>query len=227
MNEQSRYDLTLAFNNFMSKVYGWMFFGLLLTAITSYITFSAGLIFIFNPIVYIVLFIAQLILVVSISSKVHKLNVGTTKLLYLAYSMINGLTLSFIFYVYASSTIYQAFIVASLTFGVMSIYGYFTKTNLSGIGSILYFVLFGLIITMVLNLFIQSGPLDYAITLLGLLLFWGLTAYDTQKLKGYFLHSSQNNPDKMSNYAVSGALTLYLDFINIFIFLLRLFGRRR
>lgn len=229
MNENTQSHLTMAFNGFLAKVYSWMFLGLILTGITSYAVFASGLfIYLFiYPMLIWVFIIGEIALVATLSARVNKLSPTTTRLLFVGYSILNGVTLSLIFIAYSQSTLTMAFLVTSLTFGVMSLYGYVTKTDLTSIGSFLIFAVFGIVIASVANYFFQSSQLDYIITIIGLLVFWGLTAYDTQKLKSYFAYSYQSQPDKMSNYAVRGALTLYLDFINIFIFLLRLFGRKR
>lgn len=224
MNEQYRGDLSAAFSSFMSKVYGWMFLGLLITAFTSYIAFQNDFLVSFGQGIYI-LFIVEFILVISISSRVQKMNPSVTALLFLIYSLINGLTLSYIFYIASMETIYLTFIVTSLTFGVMSLYGYFTKTDLTGVGKVLHFLLIGLIIMYIVNMFARDAQLNYGLTIIGLLVFWGLTAYDTQKLKSFFMYSHERSPELENNFALVGALTLYLDFVNIFIFLLRIFSR--
>ena len=226
MNEQSRLDLTQSYNLFITKVYTWLFLGLLLTAGTSYGFYYYDLDFVLNPVIFITLTIGELFLVGIMSARVTKLNPSTTKILFISYSFINGITLSWIFELYAHASIIQTFLIASLTFGVMALFGHFTKTDLSGVGSFLYFAVFGILITMLVNMFMHSESIDLFISFAGLAVFWGLTAYDTQKLRSYFSYT-HNNPALESNFALTGALTLYLDFINIFIFLLRILGRRK
>lgn len=217
------------FNQFVSKVFGWMFVGLLLTAMTSFFMISNATIFytiLSNNFIYYGIFIAEFIIVVYFSARILKMTSFQAGITFTIYSILNGITLSVIFAYYTASSIFQTFIVTCLTFGIMAMYGYFTKTNLNSIGSILFIGLIGVIVLSVVNIFLGSSTIEWIISIVGLLVFWGLTAYDMQKLKSYFVHGQQNLSIK-NNLALMGALQLYLDFINIFILLLRFFGRRR
>lgn len=217
------------FNQFVSKVFGWMFVGLLLTAITSFFVISnetLSIIILSNNFIFYGIFIAEFIIVVYFSARILKMTSFQAGLTFTIYSILNGITLSVIFYLYTYSSIVQTFVVTCLTFGIMAMYGYFTKTNLNSIGSILFIGLIGVMVLSIVNIFLGSSTIEWIISIVGLLVFWGLTAYDMQKLKSYFVHGQQNLSIK-NNLALMGALQLYLDFINIFIFLLRFFGRRR
>jgi FtsH-binding integral membrane protein len=214
--------------SFMTKVYGWMCFALGLTALTAwrvsestqiihYIAENSGIIWI--------LLIAQLGLVFAISGAINKMSSQTATVLFVIYSLLTGITLSFIFLIYTAESIATTFAVTGLTFGIMSFYGFVTKKDLSGWGNLLFMALIGLILATVVNIFWANSTLYWITTYAGILIFVGLTAYDTQKLKNM---SRQIGEGEAANkMAILGALTLYLDFINMFLFLLRLFGRRR
>ena len=224
------------FSGIMSRVYVWMSAALLLTAGTAYFTAAspAMLQLIFgNSIAIWVLFILELGLVMAVSAGINRLSPTTATALFLLYSVVNGLTLSVIFFAYELGTIYQAFAASALTFGAMSLYGYTTKKDLSGLGGYLIMGLIGLIIASVINIFWANSTLDAIITYIGVFIFVGLTAYDTQKIKQ--MSAAVETGAEMGyadaaaprRIAILGALTLYLDFINLFLYLLRLFGRRR
>lgn len=227
MNNQS---LTVSgFNTFLSKVFGWMFVGLLLTAGTSFLVVSTPAIIMLlasNRFVFYGLLIGELVLVVVISKNALKYSYPATIGLFLLYSFLNGVTLSFIFLVYSLGTLFYAFSITAVLFGVMALYGYFTKTDLSPFRAFLFFAVIGIIIASIVNLFLNSGSLEYIISLIGVVIFAGLTAVDIQKMKSYYALSVNNQGQLEGNLAVSGALTLYLDFINMFLFVLRLVGRR-
>ncbi|MBU0505830.1 MAG: Bax inhibitor-1/YccA family protein [bacterium] len=214
---------------FMTQIFTWMAFGLGITGIASAVTIQSeallGLIF-GTPLLW-VLIIGELALVIWFGVALRK-GASATKLLtmFLVYSALNGLTLSAIFLIYAVGTIAQAFFVTAGTFGAMALYGYVTKKDLSGIGYFARMALFGLIIAMVANFFMQSAMMDYVISLIGVGVFTILTAYDTQKLKNYY-HQNAANEEGLKRMAIGGALMLYLDFINLFLFILRLMGGRR
>lgn len=207
---------------FIRSVYGWMFGGLLLTAAASmWVVVSPAM----QRIVassWMFLVIAELGIVFFLSFRIMKMSAGAAAASFLVFSLLNGLTLSSIFFVYTTASIFQAFISASAMFGAMSIYGYVTKRDLTSWGSFFFMGLIGILITMVINFFLKSTALGYAISIIGVFVFLGLTAYDTQKLKHY-----ATAPEMRENLAVIGALALYLDFINLFLMLLRLFGNRR
>lgn len=224
------------FSGIMSRVYMWMTAALLLTAGTAYFTATspAALQLIYgNSWAIWVLIIAELGLVFSISGGINRLAPTTATALFLVYSVVNGLTLSCIFFAYSLGTIYQAFAATALTFGAMSMYGYTTKKDLSSLGSYLIMGLVGLIIASVINIFWGNTLMDVIITYIGIFIFIGLTAYDTQKIKA--LSAAVETGTQMGyadaaaprRIAILGALTLYLDFINLFLYLLRLFGRGR
>ncbi len=224
------------FSSIMTSVYVWMTAALLLTAGTAYFTASspALLSLIFgNSVAIWVLFIAELGLVLGISGAINRLSPTTATLLFLLYSVINGLTLSTIFFAYSLGTIYQAFAAAALTFGGMSLVGYTTKKDLSGMGGWLLMGLIGLIVASVINIFWGNSVMDAIITYIGVFIFVGLTAYDTQKIKEMSYAVEQGSEMGYTDaaaprrIAILGALTLYLDFINLFLYILRLFGRSR
>jgi uncharacterized protein len=205
---------------FLSKVYGWMFLGLLLTAGTAVaVASSATLIGLF----YIMLF-AQLGLVFYLSARVDKMTPLTAAALFLVYSALVGVTSSIIFLIYTGSSIVSAFVIASGMFGGLALFGTFTKRSLAGVGQFMFMGLIGLILAMVVSLFWFNSALDFVISVVGVVVFTGLTAWDAQRLK----HMAVALPDgRVGSYAVVGALSLYLDFINLFFFILRLMGGRR
>lgn len=220
----------------MSRVYAWMTAALLLTAGTAYITAKtpALLQLIYgNSAAIWVLFLGELGLVMGISAGITRLSPTTATALFLLYSVVNGLTLSSIFFAYSMGTIYQAFAAAALTFGGMSLVAYTTKKDLSGLGGILIMALIGLIIASVINIFWGNSAMDAIITYVGVFIFVGLTAYDTQKIKQMSYAVEQGSVMGYTDaaaprrIAILGALTLYLDFINLFLYILRLFGRSR
>ena len=210
----------------MRKVYGKMFLGLLVTALTSFavISNSTLLNMLFShQAVFWVLIALELGLVFAISGAINKLSSGTATALFYLYSMVNGLVLTPIFFVYTMSSIGFTFLIASLTFGAMTIFGYFTRDDLSKFGAILFMALIGLIVCVVINIFLQSSAMEWVISIAGVLIFVGLTAWDTQKIKQMVV---MNDETQVGKVATLGALSLYLDFINLFIYLLRIFGSR-
>lgn len=209
----------------MRRVYAKMFAGLLLTAVISFLVASSPamiqLIY-SSKIVFFGLIIAELALVFAISGAINKLSSTTASLLFYLYAAINGLVLSSIFFAYSPAAITLTFVVTSATFGAMTIFGYVTRQDLSKIGSILFMALIGLIIASVVNIFLASSAMDFIISIIGVLIFVGLTAWDTQKIKQM---ASMTDSTQAGKVATMGALSLYLDFINLFLYLLRLFGR--
>ncbi len=226
---QYQLDTQVALNAYISKVFGIMFAGLLITAFASIYTASSpamqAVIF-GNPLGFYALIIIEFILVISLSAAINKISYGVALGMFFVYSAINGITLSAIFVVYDLGSISMAFTVTAVTFGVMALYGMVTKTDLTKMGSMFMMVLFGGIIALFVNMFIQSSAFDFVISLVLLIVFVGLVAYDTQKLKGYF-YGTQNDTTLQKKSGVLGALSLYLDFINIFLLLLRIFGRNK
>ena len=215
-------------NVFLAKVYGWMFIALLITAFTAlFVSRDEGFknLLFGNRYVFWGVLIAELILVFVISGAIQKLSPVVTKLLFILYSILNGITMSFIFLVYTSSSISLTFFITAGTFGLMSIYGYLTKKDLTKFGNILIMALLGIIIAFVVNFFLKSQTLQYIISIIGIIVFVGLVAYDTQKLKRIGqMELDENTKKKLS---IIGALSLYLDFINLFLLLLQFFGGRR
>lgn len=215
---------------YMAQVYGWMTCGLLLTAFVSWYAANTPAIlnFIFSSqITFFGLIIAQLALVFVISGMVNRLSGAVATSLFMLYSALTGLTLSSIFIAYTYSSIASTFVVTAGMFGAMSLYGYTTKRDLSGFGSMLFMALIGIVLASLVNIWLKSTALMWAITYIGVVVFVGLTAYDTQKLKAMGEQLNADDKDSFRKYAIVGALTLYLDFINLFLMLLRIFGNRR
>lgn len=216
-------------NRFMFKVFLWVGIALAITAITAGIVASspALIVSIFgNPPLFIGLLIAEFILVLVLSRAVMRMSLTAVILSYVIYSIINGLTLSIIFLAYTSSSIAVTFWVTSITFGAMAVYGYFTSRDLTGVGSFLIMMLIGLVIASGVNLFLRSESIYWITSFIGVLVFIGLTAYDTQKIKSLNIIGNEGT-DEDDKEAIRGALSLYLDFINLFLHLLRFAGRRR
>ena len=217
-----------AISGFMTKVYGWMSLALFLTAFTAWYvsTSEAAINFIFgNPAVLWGMLIGELVLVFIISGAIQKLSAQVASILFVLYSMLTGATLSVIFLVYTPESIATTFGITGLTFGVISVYGFVTKKDLSGWGSVLFIALIGLIIASVVNIFFASSTLYWILSYAGVLIFAGLTAYDTQKLKN--LSTQVEEGETAMKLSILGALTLYLDFINMFLYLLRFLGKRK
>lgn len=215
---------------YMAQVYGWMTCGLLLTAFVAWFAANTPAIMMFvfsSKITFFGLIIAQLALVFVLSGMVHKLSPAMATTLFMLYSALTGLTLSSIFIAYTYSSIASTFVVTGGMFGAMSFYGYTTKRDLSRFGSLLFMALIGIILASLVNLWLKSTPLMWAITYIGVLVFVGLTAYDTQKLKNIGEQIDVNDSGALRKYSIMGALTLYLDFINLFLMLLRILGNRR
>lgn len=211
---------------FIRSVYAWMFGGLLLTAMAAaWVVFSPRMQQLVGS-TWIFLLIAELGLVFYLSFRIQKMSPAAAASAFLVYSLLNGLTLSGIFFVYSLGSIFQAFVVAGGMFAAMSIYGYTTKKDLTSWGSFLFMGLIGIILAAVANIFFKSPMMSFVISVIGVIVFVGLTAYDTQKLKGYAAVAAGVG-ERATNLAVIGALALYLDFINLFLMLLRLFGGNR
>ncbi len=218
--------LSGAFPALMRKVYTWMALALLITGITAFgvassptllmtIMTSKGLMW--------GLIIAELALVFAISGAINRLSLGTATLLFIVYSVLNGTMLSSIFVIYQPMVIAKVFFITAGTFGVMAFYGYSTKRDLTSIGKILFMALVGLVIATVVNMFLKSPGFDYILSYIGVAIFTGLTAWDTQKIK-QMLQTQYDMSEGAQKIALLGALTLYLDFINLFLYLLRIFG---
>ncbi len=222
-------EASAAFPALMQKTYLWMAMALAITGLTAYVVATnptlMGLMFQYPNAIWL-FFIAEIGLVIALSAAIEKLSLPVATLLFVVYAVLNGVTFSTLFYVYTMGSLASTFFITAGTFGVMSAVGFFIKKDLSVMGKILLMALIGIIIATVVNVFLGSQGLDLIVTYLGVLIFVGLTAYDTQKIKNMFLMA----PDASAHtqkYAVLAALTLYLDFINLFLYLLRLFGNRK
>lgn len=218
-------------NAFLRSVYNWMAVGLGLTAVVSaaltYTSLNALLISPQGLTVGIVCALVELGLVFYLSFRINKLSGQAATGLFVLYSLLNGVTLSFILMQYQATSVAQAFFTAAGMFAAVSAYGLFTKKDLTGLGSFMFMGLIGLVVAMVINLFLQSTMLELGISLIGVVVFIGLTAYDTQFLKEMGNSAPADDPTALRRGAIMGALKLYLDFINLFIMLLRLLGDRR
>ncbi len=217
-------------SSFVLKVYNWMTMGLALTALIALaiemVLPGIRWIILENPIIFYGLLILELAIVWGLSAAISKIPSVLAILIFLAYAALNGVTFSILFLVYTSGSIAYTFFITAAMFGATSVFGFITKMDLSRIGGFLMMALFGLIIASVVNIFVASSPLDWIISIAGVFIFVGLTAYDTQKIKNMSvgIDSSSEEGGKAS---IMGALTLYLDFINLFLFLLRILGKRR
>ena len=204
----------------------WMTLGLAITGLASVYTVDSGLVFrMIGSNSFYFLLIAEIALVWILSARVMKLSLPVATGAFALYSVLNGVTLSPIFLVYTSESIATTFFVTSGTFGAMALYGYFTKRDLTKWGSLLFMVLIGVVIATLVNLFLKSETLMWIITYVGVILFVALTAYDTQKVK-LLANETKHDVELSKKASLLGALTLYLDFINLFLYLLRFFGRR-
>ncbi|MDD6895452.1 MAG: Bax inhibitor-1/YccA family protein [Prevotellaceae bacterium] len=222
-------SLSAAFPVLMRKVYVWMTLALLLTGVTAYgVATSPGIMMALatNKILFFGLIIAEFALVLGVSGAINRLSLATATLMFVAYSVINGALLSFIFLAYTMESVTSVFFITAATFAVMAVFGYTTKKDLTSIGRMLFMALIGIIIATLVNMFIGSSGLNMIISYVGVLIFIGLTAYDSQKIKE-MLAMSGSTGEAGQKLALLGALTLYLDFINLFIYLLRIFGQKR
>lgn len=220
--------VTTQTNAVMKRVYVRMFVGMLISAFCALGVASsqAAMHFIFgNQIVFWGLFIGMLVMAFMIPARLTRMSTATCLLWFCIFSAVMGVWLAPIFIVYKLGTIVYTFFITAGTFGAMSVYGYFTKSDLSKMGTYLIMALWGLIIAIVVNIFLKSSALEWAISIIGVLLFTGLTAWDTQQVKR--LAAANLDPQMADKLATMGALNLYLDFINLFLFLLRIFGGGR
>lgn len=212
---------------FFNAVYAWMAAGLALTALVAWwLSTRPDLMMQMGRGVFFGLLIAQLVLVVTISAATERISAGVATALFLLYSALNGVTLSGLFYVYTHQALASAFVVTAGMFGAMSLYGMFTRRDLSGWGSYLFMALVGLVLASIVSLFWSNSTLVTIINYAGVLIFVGLTAYDTQRLK-HIAVATAGDPRAAARLAVNGALSLYLDFLNLFLLLLRIMGGRR
>ncbi|GHS85966.1 membrane protein [Synergistales bacterium] len=227
----SAFDKIETTNAFFRKVYNWMAAGLILTAITaqtvaSSVTMMTALYT--SPGLLITLIVVEVGLVFFLSMGINRVSAATASTLFIIYSLLNGVTLSSILLVYTGESVFTAFLTTAGMFGAMSVYGLYTKRDLTSVGGFLMMGLWGLIIAMVVNMFLGSGMLDLVISGIGVVVFMGLTAYDTQYLRELGGNVDVNGlDDQPRKLVIIGALKLYLDFINLFIYLLRFLGHRR
>lgn len=225
---------------YMLRVYNYMAAGVALTGVVAWLTFNAAVVTneagrivgltqfgqqIFSGPLTIVLFLVTLGIVFFMSFRIDKLQPSTALMLFMGYAALLGLMLSSVFLAYTGASVTRTFFISAASFGALSLYGYTTQRDLSPVGSFLVMGLFGLILAMIVNMFLKSSGLDFAISAIGVLIFAGLTAWDTQKIKE--MYDANDDGTISGRKTVMGALTLYLDFINLFLFLLRFLGDRR
>lgn len=218
---------------YMLKVYNYMAAGLALTGVAAVGTYNLAIgadgltpfgNALFNSPLKWVLVLAPFALVMFLSFRLHKMSVATAQGVFWLYAALMGVSFASLGMVYTHSSIAQVFLITAVTFGALSLYGYTTKRDLTGMGSFMFMGLIGIIIASIVNIFLASSALSFALSILGVLIFTGLTAYDSQKIKEMYFEG--DGSQVLGQKAISGALTLYLDFINLFLSLLRLFGNR-
>lgn len=214
----------------MRSVYLWMTLALAITGFAAYVVASSPMLLqaVFgSKLTFWGLIIAEFALVMILSARIHKMSAPTATVMFIVYSLLNGVVLSSIFLLYTMSSIANVFFITAGTFGVMSVYGMVTKSDLSKVGNICLMALIGLIIATVVNFFIKSDMMMMVISYIGVLVFVGLTAYDTWKIKQDIQMYGTEVNDMTQRIALMGALSLYLDFVNLFLYLLRIFGNRK
>lgn len=215
--------------SFVQQVYGWMAAAL---AVTGFVALAVARsqtlqrIILGSPFVFFGLIIGELVLVMWLATRIGRMTASTATTVFVGYSVLNGLTMGAVFLAYAEATVAQAFFVTAGLFTVMTLYGFFTRTDLTRIGNILGMALLGFIIATVVNLFLRSEGLYWIITYVGVVIFVGLVAYDSQRIKEMAL-AGVGDDEEGRKYAIMGALRLYLDFVNLFLLLLRILGRRQ
>lgn len=213
----------------MSKIYGLMSIAMAITGVVAYVvgTNEAMLAAIFGtPLRYVVMF-APLVMVFAFGAMINRLSAGAAQLIFWAFAALIGLSISYIFAIYTGISIAQTFLVTAISFASLSLWGYTTKKDISAWGSFLIMGVFGLILASIVNIFLGSGALQFAISTIGVLIFAGLTAYDTQRLKNEYIQMSHHGESEwLAKSAIMGALSLYLNFLNMFMFLLQFMGGR-
>ena len=227
--ESSRWASSTTLPVLMRKVYTWMTLALVITGVTAWgVAHSPAILqmIMTNKILFFGILIGELALVWGVSAAINRLSLTTATLLFVLYSVLNGVTMSFIFLAYTYESVASVFLITAGTFAAMAFFGYFTKTDLSSIGRILFMALIGLIIATIVNIFLKSSGFGMILNYLGVLIFVGLTAWDTQKIKN-MLSMAEDTGETAQKVALMGALSLYLDFINLFIHLLRIMGNNR
>ena len=225
---ERQWDVSAAFPVLMRKVYVWMTLALVITGFTAYgVATSPGILqaIYTNQILFWGMIIAEFALVIGVSAAINRLSLTMATLMFILYSVINGALLSYIFLAYTASSIATVFFITAGTFGAMAFIGYTTKTDLTKMGKIVMMALIGLVIATIVNIFIGSSMFSMILSYAGVLIFVGLTAYDAQKIKQMLLQAPDAG-EGAQKMALLGALSLYLDFINLFIYLLRIFGKR-
>ena len=226
---QSDMSLSTVFPALMRKVFVWMALALAITGLTAFgVATSPTLVSLIfgSKIAFWGLIIAEFALVFAVSGAINRLSLSTATLLFILYSVVNGATLSVIFFAFSTAVIVKTFFITAGTFGVMALVGYTTKTDLTSMGKLLFMALLGLVIASVVNMFVHSSGFDLIISYVGVLVFVGLTAYDTQKIK-QMCQMAPDAGETMQKLALLGALSLYLDFVNLFLYLLRIFGNNK
>ncbi|WP_417443469.1 Bax inhibitor-1/YccA family protein [Joostella sp.] len=229
INQLSQEQIKAEQARFMTKVYGWMSGALIITGlIAAWVANTEEIVNVIfsNKLYFYGLLIAEFAAVAYLSAAINRISANTAIAVFIGYAILNGLTFSVIFLAFTSESIATTFYITAGTFGAMSVYGYYTKTDLTSVGNIAFMGLIGIIIASIVNFFFQNEMLYWIVTYAGVLIFVALTAYDTQKIKRMNIIGNEGTEEDTKE-AVMGALTLYLDFINLFLFLLRIFGRRK
>lgn len=220
---ETRLDLS----SIMRQVYIWMMLGMLTTAVVAWVTASTSLVNLAaNPVVLLIAVVLQFGVVLGISAGFKRISAGTATVLFFVYAALNGFTLSIILLAFHINTVFLAFVSTAALFAVMTVIGFTTSLDLSKLGTYLIMAVIGLIIAIVINLFLRNGVVDMIISIVGVLIFTGLTAYDTQTINR-MASQMEMDSDSGIKFSIFGALKLYLDFMNMFLFLLQLFGGRR
>ena len=227
-SDYARASSGLTLNQYVTKTFLWMFVGLMVTFGTAYLDYWSGLLaFVFlTPMVPVLLLVAELAVVLVLSARIHKLHVGTARVLFLLYAVLNGVVFSTYFLMFEMATLIYIFALTAVYFGIFALYGRFTKRNLSGFRPFIIGGLIFLLVVSVLSLFLPLGGLDRIVCLIGIALFLGITAYDSQKIGQYYV-AYQGDSAMLQRASIFSALQLYLDFINLFLYLLRFFARNR
>lgn len=225
-------DVENGLSSYISKVFGIMFIGLLVTAVVAFVTsfmiYNNNTVFnlLYNNSLIYVFIIVELVIVLSLSLRLAKIKYTTALFMFYLYAIVNGITLSGVLFMYSGATVYAAFFTTAASFGIMSIYGIVTKKDLTRIGNVFVMLLLGVIVASVVNLFLRNTLFDLVLSFIAVAIFVGLVAFDAQKLKHYY-YLSINDYQMQKKLGVIGALSLYLDFVNIFLRLLRIFGNKR
>jgi uncharacterized protein len=219
-------EIDQGLRSYMMRVYNYMASGLLITAIVAFLGASTGFYYSIaqSPLIWVVM-LAPIGMVFYLSARISRMSTNTAQVAFWIFSGLMGLSLSYVFLAYTGTSVTRVFLVTSATFGALSFYGYTTKKDISGWGSFLFMGLIGIILASIVNIFIGSSFIQFAISIIGVLVFAGLTAYDTQQIKE--IYYAGDSSEVSGRKAIMGALRLYLDFINMFILLLQLFGSRR